>query len=346
MKKVILGVCVCLAVLSLVSSAFSEELWDWHLRGADEGLAYGALPPPGLYFINDFYWPGDTKVYNNAGQATNVKLSTYVDVPILLWNPGMCPILGAIYGCGIAQPFSNTTIRVDNGVETVSGQTVHLMNSGTQWGAYNTILIPFILSWEVPWDLHVSASLSVGLNDGTTSCGNSLASITKVYAQKGADPNIASNGNVYAWSSNDSYTFNPAIGISWLHNGWNLSAEYIYTFWTKDTDCDIQNGDQFYQEYTATYTCGKWTLGLGAEGTNQVFNDKGNTLVNGNLIYGKIPDSCAINYTAGPIVGYNFGPCSLMLVYNFAIMARNDVGSDFAMLRLVVPLGDPSTWYK
>jgi hypothetical protein len=332
MKKCFMAVCVCLAIFTMVGSAFAEELWDWHLRGADEGLAYGAVPPPGLYFINDFFWTGNWNQYDNAGNHTGAKINGYVDVPILLWNPGLCPILGATYAAAIAQPFDSSTLRGPFGDA-----------SGTQWGVYQTILVPFILSWEIPCNLHVAASFSVGLNDGTTNPGDSVAADpnSPLYRQYGAQV-VGKNGQLYAWSASNNYTFTPAIGISWLFEGWNLSAEYQYTFWTKDSDCQIQNGDQLYQEYTATYTCGKWTFGLGAEGTNQVYNDKGYI---GN-VYQKIPGTMAVNWTAGPILGYNFGPCSLLFTYNFAIETKSDVGGDWAMMRLVIPLGNPYEWYK
>ncbi len=349
MKKFFVAVCVCLAVLMAVSAASAEELWDWHLRGADEGLAAGALPPAGLYFINDFFWTGNWKSYDNAGNTNGLaKLDSFVDVPILLWNPGMCPILGATYACAIAQPFDYATLRAD-----VSGP---LSATGSQWGAYNTILVPFILSWEIPCNFHVSAAFDIGMNDGTTSPGNSAASQNNleqgVYgpSAKYYDNKLFSRNfnNVYAWSSSDAYTFTPVLGISWLYAGWNISAEFQYTFWTKDNDCDIQNGNELAMDYTLTYTMDKWTFGLGAEGQQQTNDDKGIYYSDalGAPVYGNIQNSCAVNWTAGPIVGYNFGPCSLLLTYNFALVTKNDVGGDFAMMRLVVPLGDPCEWYK
>ncbi|MGC8492174.1 MAG: SphA family protein [Syntrophobacteraceae bacterium] len=347
MKKIIVALCICLMAFTMVTVASAEELWDWHLRGADEGLAAGALPPPGLYFINDFYWTGNWKQYSNAGHAEpNIKLNGYVDIPILLWNPGICPILGATYAAAIAQPFDQSELRIAGGP------------NGNQWGAYNTVLIPFILSWEIPCNLHVAASFAIGLNDGTTSPSDSLAAdpsspFYHVYGNEngnGQGPGrlLNKDGGIYAYSSSDAYTFTPTLGISWLYAGWNISAEFQYTFWTKDSDCEIQNGDQLAMDYTATYTCGKWTFGLGAEGEQQVNNDKGfylNTLT-GNYVYGKVNNTMASNWTAGPIIGYNFGPCSMLFTYNFALSTKNDVGGDWAMLRLVVPLGNPYDWYK
>ena len=42
MKKLLLAMCLCMAVVMVVAPAYAEELWDYHLRGVDEGLAAGA----------------------------------------------------------------------------------------------------------------------------------------------------------------------------------------------------------------------------------------------------------------------------------------------------------------
>ncbi len=344
MKRIVMAICVCLTVLTLVGSAFAAELWDWHLRGADEGVAAGALPPPGAYFVNDFYWAPSWKLYGNdghlnlnvAGPGTEAKLAAFVDIPVLVWVPGL-NILGASYGAAIAQPFDFASLRV------VNANTGSTLASGQQWGAYNTVFDPIILSWDIPYNFHVSAAFQVGFNDGTSSVGESKASATQLYSDKLLSK---SGTNAYAWSSNNAYTFTPVIGLSWLYNGWNVSAEFMYTFWTKDNSADIQNGDQFGADYTVTYSWNRWIFGLGAAQENQVYNDKGNVaLQSGALSYGKILNSENVNYSMGPIIGYNFGPCSLMFTYNFALKTKNDVGGDWAMLRLVVPLGNPSSWY-
>lgn len=348
MKKILLAMCVCLAVLTLVSSAYANELWDFHLRGADEGLAPGILPPPGLYFINNSYWATSYHNYDQNGNwIPGVKSQGYVDIPILLWTPG-CQFLGASYGAAIAQPFDQVSLRL-------SPPAAPATFMGNQWGAYNTVVEPIILSWRIPCNLFVSGSFTIGLNDGTTSPGDSAA------AQPGNPLYHLQQGvafskdlkDVYAWSSNDCYTFTPMLGISWLYHGWNLSAEFAYTFYTKDTDTEYQTGDQFWADYTLTYTCGRWTFGVGAEQQNQLYNDKFNSLIYnsagipiGETGYRSQPGTMAINYGIGPIIGYNFGPCSIMMVYNFPVGVKSDTGGEWLDLRLVIPLGNPANWWK
>ena len=105
MKKLLLASLLCLAAVMVITPAYATETWDPHLHGVDEGLAAGALPPPGVYFINDSYFAPVAPIQGPDGhQAPGVKLFAYVDVPILLWVPG-CKFLGADYGVAIAEPF-------------------------------------------------------------------------------------------------------------------------------------------------------------------------------------------------------------------------------------------------
>lgn len=275
------------------------------------------------------------KSYNADSKIAEgpIKLGSYVDVPVLVWSTG-CKFFGADYGMAIAQPFDWTNLRIANGPSGIGNGTSWL--AGTQWGTYNTVLVPFILSWK--WcDFRIKAAMDFGMNDGTTSPGDSVASITKINTGHGEQFFSKHDGNPYAWASNDNWQFTPNLGISWLHAGWNFSADFFYTWYTKDTDTNYQNGDEFSADYTITYTCGKWTFGLGAEQQNQVQNDK---FDNGTGFRSQ-PGTSNANYTMGPIVGYNFGPCSLMFTYNFALSTTSDVGGDWWNLRLVVPLGNP-----
>jgi len=344
MKKFLMVLCLSLVAVMMVTPASAEELWDYHLRGVDEGLAAGALPPAGFYFINDMYFAPSFKlygaydtvngvpVYKSSEANSNIKLAGFIDVPILVWSSG-CKFLGADYGAAIAQPIAFTSLRAID-------ESTGLAANGNQWGAYNTIIIPAILSWKL-CDFRVKGAMQFGLNDGTSSPGDSLAAdpTSSLYHLPGAGKLAGKDGHIYPWSSNDNYQFTPNLGLSWLHAGWNISADFFYTWYTKDSDTQYQNGDQFSADYTISYTCGKWTFGLGAEQQNQVQNDQFDA--GDGFGYRSQPNTKNSNYTMGPLVGYNFGPCSLMFMYNFALETNNDLGGDWFNLRLVVPLGNP-----
>ncbi len=302
--------CVSMAVVMMVAPAFATEVWDPHLRGVDTGLAAGALPPPGFYFVDDSYMimlePGDAWGHRDAG----TKIFAFVEVPILLWVPG-CKFLGADYGVAIAQPFDYTNLRVQT---TGPGSFI----GGQQWGTFNTLVLPYILSWKLPCDFYVKTALIVGVDDAWTQAGD------------------VQSGGPYAPSGNGYWSFQPEVGISWLHAGWNLSADFFYSFNLKNTETDYQSGQQFAADYTITYTWKKWTFGLGAAQENQTTND---TVSGSTVLDGKGNAYQATCYSMGPIVGYNFGPCSLQFTYEFPLAATDELSGPWWNVRLVVPLG-------
>jgi len=221
-----------------------------------------------------------------------------VDVPILLWNPGV-KVLGADYAVGIAQPFDN-----------VSASGSGITQGNAHWGNFNTVLIPGALSWTLPSDLHLATSLAVYLDDASSSP---------------AHP--PSNGGL--GSGNGYWTVEPTVGLSWLHDGWNLGADVHFDYNGKDDSTHYQSGNEIAVDYTATKTIGKWTFGLGAASENQLEKDEKNGVKQAN--------SMVQNLSAGPIVGYAFEGISLTATYNHEILTHNDVGGDFFNIRTVIP---------
>jgi len=111
MKKLLLASLLCLAAVMVITPAYATETWDPHLHGLDEGLAAGALPPPGVYFINDSYFATSSPRGGPDGNSIpGFRLFAYIDAPILLWVPG-CKFLGADYGVAIAEPFDFVSLR-------------------------------------------------------------------------------------------------------------------------------------------------------------------------------------------------------------------------------------------
>jgi len=314
MKKIILALVLSLAVVMMVTPASAMELWDPHLRGASEGGAAGALPPPGFYWVNFEYMMPGLQAYNGNGDKVGgnhgTNLFVFVEDNTLLWSTG-CKFLCADYGVAIAEPIVYTNLR-----EGQRGPS----DAGENWGTFNTLIVPVILSWKLPCDWRVKTALTVGLNDGSSTLANCAL---------GGNPNKP----FFAPSANDYYDFIPELGISWLHNGWNSSADFFFSFETKDQYTNYQSGNSFFADYTITKTCGKWTFGLGGFQYNQLNCD---TNASGN-----VPGSTTTMYGLGPIIGYNFGPCSMTFSYNFALYSQDQFGGDFCWVRLVVPLGNP-----
>lgn len=302
MKKLLMCTALTAAVLMSAGSAVADELWNPHLRGTDEGLAAGALPPAGVYFINDSYF-GAWKQYDGSGNANGNKLDLMVDIPIVLWNPGI-KILGASYAMALAQPFDYTSTYFPSMTTTGNG---HL-------GTFNTVVVPAMLSWALPSDFHVKTGLSVFVDD---------ASSSPAYPASSSPASNAGAGNSF-------WTFEPELGVSWLHSGWNLSADMRYDHNLKDTKTNYDSGDQIAVDYTVTKELGKWTVGVGAYQENQLQRD----VIDGVSTAGTSRQT----YGAGPIVGYNFGPVNVSATYNYNILTQNDFGGDLFNVRVVAPL--------
>ncbi|HLN23306.1 MAG TPA: transporter [Patescibacteria group bacterium] len=302
LKKTVAGA-LLVGTFFAAGQASATELWDNHLRGVDTGLAAGALPPQGVYFVDDNYMLSYKGYASN--KETSTKLDGLVNVPIVLWNPGL-HFLGGDYAVAVAQPFDYTSIG------TGGNQSAHT-------GTFNTILVPAIMSWALPYDLHVKGSVAVFLNDASSSQN----------AQNRPEGGVGA-GNAFT-------TFEPGLGVSWLHDGWNLSAQMQYDTSTKDNSSvnapnngSYQSGDQFSVDYTATKTINKWTVGLGGFQQNQLQRDK----IGGVSTAGTVGDA----YGAGPIVGYQFGGVNVQAQYTHDLLVHNDVGGDTFNVRFVVPL--------
>lgn len=299
-----------LAALCLLSAgkADAAELWDPHLRGVNEGLASGALPPKGVYGVLNNYL-AIYKSYDHKGKAVpGTGLTALVEVPILLWVPGI-KILGADYGVAIAQPFDYTNYSpLRNSTSSSNGN----------WGTFNTILVPAILSWSLPNDFHVSAALNVYVDNASST----MSDLNKGKLRNGGLP-----------SGNGFWTFEPSVAVSWLHDGWNLTAHMHLSFNTRSTSTKYHTGTQFTADYTATKTIGKWTFGLGAYQLNQLEDDSGP-----GAAACKTRRGCrAESYGIGPLVGYQFGGINIMAQYNRHIYTQNDVAGNIFNLRFIVP---------
>ncbi len=291
------------AMMMLTAGAASAtELWDPHLRGVDEGMSAGALPP-GVYGVLNNYWAAYSQ-FDQDGHKTGVKLDALVEVPVVLWQTGL-KVFGADYAVAIAQPFDYTSVRALN--------TAGVSNNG-HWGTYNTILVPGILSWSLKHDLHVSTGLTVYVDDASTSPAN--------------PPKYGGVG-----SGNGYWTLQPDLGISWLHDGWNvsLSAHYSYNFENGTTH--YKSGQEIAIDYTIAKTIGKWTVGLGAHQINQITSDTGV-----GAAACALKNGCKVNaYGVGPLVSYQFGGVALTAEYNQNLHTENDVAGSIFNLRLVMP---------
>lgn len=303
------------AALAMASSMFTftsakaEELWDPYLRGSGEGIPSGALAPPGFYGELDNYYADYSQFDNNGNRIPGKHLTVLVELPVLIYIPNF-KVFGATYGMAIGLPFDYTSFT------PFQRQTP----GGGNLGLYNTVLIPGALSWSLPHNLFARVGLTVLLPTAM----NTMSDYFKGNVKNGGAP----SGNAFS-------TLQPDFGISWLWNGWNVSAAGHVSFNIgSDNNYGGVHGSSYYSttefsaDYAITKTIGRWTMGVGASQENQFGNDT----LNG----APVPGTRFTNYSVGPIVGYEFpGGMSVTAIWNHCYGVHNDVGGDFVDFRFL-----------
>jgi hypothetical protein len=317
MKK-IFGALAAASVLALAVPASATELWDPQLPGADEGYAAAAVGtlPAGVYGILNNYWAQFKSYNSHANSISNANLSALVEVPIVVWVPGI-KVLGGDFWTAFIQPFDYTSYGpLANGTNNGNPST----GSGN-WGTYNTILVPGFVNWTFG-DFHVGAGLRIGVADATTTPADL---VNGSWNHKSGLP----SGNGY-------WTIQPDLTASWLHDGWNVSIWAHFPVPVSSTTAttptgagyDYKSGAEMENDYTVAKSIGKWTVGLGAFSVNQF---------NGDTLNGKNVHNIATRYGLGPIVSYQFNGISAEAIINESVYTRNSVGGTIFNFRFVVP---------
>jgi hypothetical protein len=248
------------------------------------GVLIGAsagVPPPGIYMFNQvFTYQANLAGPGTSAIGTKTGVHANVDVQGFLFVPGWT-FLGATYDALIVQPFVDTSV----------GTPINTQASGV----HNTYIVPVELSWKL----------------GTS--GFQFKTGLGIYTPDGTVNGIAGTGNTGAAY----WTFQPEAIISYLANGWNLSAAVYAEFNTQSTVSGYTGGDILHADFTATKTFGKWTIGPVAYYEGQVSNDSCSSITCQTL-YGVTPASVAgltnnrFNvWAVGGLVAYDFGPAAL-----------------------------------
>lgn len=263
-----------LVVLAAATPAQAYEFGypGWAQKpGVTLGGGSAGTPPPGLYMFDQFFTYQSNVVGpgapNVGGSPTTVKVG--VAAAGFLYVPGW-EFLGAQYNAVLVQP----------GITAAISSPVNVSMSGL----HNTYIVPAELSWKLgDSGFFIKAGLGIYTPDGSISGPNGLSSV----------------GNPW-------WTFQPEFVVSYLKDGWNLTANLFMELNTKNTVTQYQSGDIFHAEFTATKAFGNWTLGPIAYYAGQVTDDKSSAFY-GNAINVNRYDIWAV----GGLVGYNFGPVQL-----------------------------------
>lgn len=256
---------------------FAQSLSEGVLIGASAGV-----PPPGIYMINQIGFQ-QTNLVGPGTKVIGSDTGAHVNAAAVafLFVPGWT-IFGATYDAvAIPAIFEDASI----------GNPVNIQESGR----HNSYFVPAELSWKLGNSgFQFKTGLGISTPDGTVTGRTGTGNVGSPY-----------------------WTFVPEGIISYLADGWNLSAAMYAEFNTKSTVSGYQGGNVLHTDLTATKTIGKWTLGPVAYYEAQVSNDSCSSIKCQGL-YGVTPATVAAltdkrfqTLAVGGLVGYNFGPAAL-----------------------------------
>jgi hypothetical protein len=261
-------------------------------------------PPPGIYMFNQvFTYQGNLTGPGTTTQlgSTKTGVQAAVDIQGFLFVPGWT-FLGATYDAVIVQPF----------VMQNFGAPIDVQQSGV----HNTYIVPVELSWKFA---DSGFAIKTGLG---------------IYTPDGTVTGFTGTGSV----GNPFWTFQPEFIVSYLKDGWNLSAAIYAEFYTRSTVSQYESGDILHVDLTATKTIGKWTFGPVAYYYGQVSNDS----CSATCAYatGTLLNAQRFNvWAVGGLVGYNFGPANLSVWATQEVYAKATnpaavaaTGEDFSLV--------------
>jgi hypothetical protein len=273
--------------------------------------ASAGVPPPGIYMFNQVFTyqanltgPG---VKTALGGNTKVGDQFAVDMQGFLFVPGWT-FLGATYDAVIVQPFVMGSL----------GQPFNIQESGV----HNTYIVPVELSWKLgDSGFAIKTGLGIFTPDGTRHTF------------------VAFRDVGYPFVGDPYWTFQPEFIVSYLKDGWNLSAAIYDEINTRNTVTQYKSGNILHADFTATKTIGNWTFGPVAYYYGQVSDDSCSPpscgYRNGTLLNPQRFDIWAV----GGLVGYNFGPAALSVWATQEVSAKASnpaavaaTGQDFSLV--------------
>ncbi len=208
-------------------------------NGAEDFMA-GAVPPPGIYFLNYFTFYTADKFMDSSGKNAipNFDLKVTANVFRFLYV-SKTQIFGGNWGAHVLIPI----VKVD--VELPIG-------SQNKTGLGDIIVDPFILSWHFK-NWHFVTGIDIYIPTGQFD-KNRLANVGRNY-----------------------WTFEPIFAFTYLSDsGFDVSCKFMYDFNTKNRDTNYRSGQEFHFDYTIGKRFDNFNIGVGGYFYKQLTDDKVN----------------------------------------------------------------------
>ncbi|WP_156947140.1 transporter [Bradyrhizobium sp. WSM3983] len=257
---------------SVAAQAFEVGSSGWTQKpGITLGGGSAGLPDPGIYQFDQFLSYSAHRVGPSAPMVggTPLQIRSANEGVGLLFVPGW-EFLGFKYDAVFVQPFVSTSVG-----PPFSSQNV---------GVFNSYVVPIELSRSLgDSGFKIKTGLGIYFPDGDSFGPAGLS------------------GAAYPW-----WTFQPEFIVSYLKDGWNLTANIFDELHTRNSVTQYQSGDVLHAEFTVAKTIDKWTVGGVGYYAGQVTSDKSSAFYN-NVINTRSYDIWGV----GARVGYDFGPVAL-----------------------------------
>jgi Putative MetA-pathway of phenol degradation len=147
-------------------------------------------------------------------------------------------------------------------------------------------------------------------------------------------------GAGYPFVGDPFWTFQPELIVSYLKDGWNLSAAIYEEINTQNTATHYTTGNILHADFTATKTIGKWTFGPVAYYVGQVSDDSCPPATCGYVTGTALNPQRISIWAVGGLLGYNFGLANLSVWATQEVSAKaSNAATNPALLGLVA---DPS----
>lgn len=219
-----------------------------HYPNGVEDFMVGAMPPPGVYLVNYLLYVKKDSLKDNSGNSVPVGFDAKVlaEVPRLIYVSPFT-LMGANWAMHAFLPLYSADVSV-----TAGGNKI-VDNKDTGMG--DIIFSPFVLGWHFGPELHVITALDMWAPTGS-------------YDKNKESTQILSKNH---------WTFEPVVAVSYLKDGFDISAKLMYDFNTENSDTNTKPGQEFHVDWALGYSMSNgFTGGLVGYNYWQVTDDKVN----------------------------------------------------------------------
>lgn len=217
----------------------------------------GMTPPPtpfGTLGMRTAYYSTNVQKDRHGDKVNNAFSLDVLSIGVAYIRMTESQLFGAQYGFAVTQPFFQMDARLK--VDTPFGP---LRFEKEVFRQADTQITPLILQWNLSPNLFVNTQLMIQAPTGDY------------------DKDRLISPGLNHW------TVSPALNATWISNsGLEVSSSFQLDFNTRNHDTDYRNGTEYRHEFAVGQHVGPWTVGLGGYYYQQLSDDDGPNLDDGN----------------------------------------------------------------